>query len=791
MLHAPASAQDFNHAESFGQLPVDVFHSDEAFYATSTQWYIQNYDFAKYTGYQELLKKFDRHLPTGKGITVLQAEGAHTPDAIGDVKHLFDFESSDSHSEAVAEFLSEVSTYPALYTRYSTFSIDLDNFHTADTSDLRHFNSQLTSSVSYPATSYDDVAITPAKLLNVSNTNGGSRAIVVRHFDKFVEENDMVACTAHSGLVEGNWTTSGTSYNSIVVEQYYGNPSNFDGTKMNDHGAPRYKPDLVARSGSSYASSWSSPTVCSAAAVLLERAAVDAAVANAYNSVVVKALLLAGATRYNYRLSTEWSDTQEIANPPGADALPLFYHGEWQRPSDAYPTSPKYGAGHMNVLATYDILDAGEFNSGGSEAVADRGWDYASGLSEGDVGTYPLTIDKESVFSAVLVWHRYIDDSFSSYLPDYAVSVYDEDEARVAHSDNLTSNVELVEVKLPAGSYRMDVRVKSDGGSPDGLSYGLAWISKEVVSPAPQGLSLYSSPSEWQLTWDSDRAGAAEGRKYRLQVSADNQFSLIEKDVYLDAPAYTYSVPGDGRTRHFRVYAYPEDGDVAYYYPSSPRSPQSRGGPGPLTAAFAVEGATCAADLCRAVTGEAVRFVDTSSGSVQSRRWEFGDGNTSPSRRVDKAWSSPGFYEVTLSVSDGSNMSTARRKFLVEAAEPKGTCVADEETRCLQDSRFAVVVGWWTGDGESGPGTVVQAGTNDSGLFTFFNRENWEILIKVLDGCALNGHMWVYGASTTDLGYRIRVTDTLTEAAREYRNEPGLPAPAITDAKAFPDGCQP
>ena len=422
--------------------------------------------------------------------------------------------------------------------------------------------------------------------------------------------------------------------------------------------------------------------------------------ANAYNSVVVKALLLAGATRYNYRLSTEWSDTQEIANPPGADALPLFYHGEWQRPSDAYPTSPKYGAGHMNVLATYDILDAGEFNSGGSEAVADRGWDYASGLSEGDVGSYPLTIDKESMFSAVLVWHRYIDDSFSSYLPDYAVSVYDEDEARVAHSDNLTSNVELVEVKLPAGSYRMDVRVKSDGGSPDGLSYGLAWISKEVVSPAPQGLRLSdSSPSEWRLTWDSDRAGAAEGRKYRLQVSADNQFSLIEKDVYLDVPAYTYSVPGDGRTRHFRVYAYPEDGDVAYYYPSSPRSPQSRGGP--------------------------------------------------------------------------------------------GTCVADEETRCLQDSRFAVVVDWWTGDGESGPGTVVQAGTNDSGLFTFFNRENWEILIKVLDGCALNGHMWVYGASTTDLGYRIRVTDTLTEAAREYRNEPGLPAPAITDAKAFPDGCQP
>ena len=92
---------------------------------------------------------------------------------------------------------------------------------------------------------------------------------------------------------------------------------------------------------------------------------------------------------------------------------------------------------------------------------------------------------------------------------------------------------------------------------------------------------------------------------------------------------------------------------------------------------------------------------------------------------------------------------------------------------------------WRKPDGESGSGSVVHAGTNDSGLFTFFNGENWEILVKVLDGCALNGHVWVYGASTTDLGYSIRVTDTVTGVVKEYGNEPGLPAPAITDATAF------
>ncbi len=212
---------------------------------------------------------------------------------------------------------------------------------------------------------------------------------------------------------------------------------------------------------------------------------------------------------------------------------------------------------------------------------------------------------------------------------------------------------------------------------------------------------------------------------------------------------------------------------------------------GPPMAAFAVTGASCAADLCRTVTGEAVEFVDTSAGTVRSRRWEFGDGTASRSRRPEHSWSSPGFYEVTLRASDGTTESTASRTFLVEASDPAGSCVVDEETLCLQDSRYAVTVAWWTGAGESGAGSVVHAGTNDSGLFTFFSRENWEVLIKVLDGCAVNGHVWVYGASTTDLGYSIRVTDTVTGTVKEYRNEPGLPAPAITDATAFPVGCQP
>ena len=206
---------------------------------------------------------------------------------------------------------------------------------------------------------------------------------------------------------------------------------------------------------------------------------------------------------------------------------------------------------------------------------------------------------------------------------------------------------------------------------------------------------------------------------------------------------------------------------------------------GPPSAAISVN-AECAEGLCRARTGLPVTFVDTSSGAVQNRDWEFGEGTRSQDREVEHTWSEPGFYTVTLRVSDDENESSKSMTFLVEAREPAGTCRANVSTLCLQDSRYAIEIDWSKQDGESGTAHVVHEGTNDSGMFYFFGRENWEVLIKVLDGCALNGHVWVYGASTTDLGYSIRVTDTVTGASRKYRHEPGLPAPAVVDTSAFP-----
>ena len=167
-----------------------------------------------------------------------------------------------------------------------------------------------------------------------------------------------------------------------------------------------------------------------------------------------------------------------------------------------------------------------------------------------------------------------------------------------------------------------------------------------------------------------------------------------------------------------------------------------------LEAAFRLD-IPCDEDLCRTFTDAPVSFVDTSGGNVTEWRWSFGDGATSDLRSPTHAWSAPGFYDVTLTVSDGLSSDSASRTVLVEAAAPAGSCRFDEETICLRDSRFEVKAEWWSAGGESRPGRVVYAGTNDSGVFRFFDPLNWEILIKVLDGCGINGRMWVLGASTT------------------------------------------
>lgn len=104
---------------------------------------------------------------------------------------------------------------------------------------------------------------------------------------------------------------------------------------------------------------------------------------------------------------------------------------------------------------------------------------------------------------------------------------------------------------------------------------------------------------------------------------------------------------------------------------------------------------------------------------------------------------------------------------------------------CLHGGRFAVEVDWET-DAASGRAVAVPQSTEESGLFSFFSPANWEVLVKVLDGCPVNGHYWVFAAAATNVGFTLTVHDLEAGESRQFRNPIGKPAAPIlaTDALA-------
>jgi hypothetical protein len=118
-----------------------------------------------------------------------------------------------------------------------------------------------------------------------------------------------------------------------------------------------------------------------------------------------------------------------------------------------------------------------------------------------------------------------------------------------------------------------------------------------------------------------------------------------------------------------------------------------------------------------------------------------------------------------------------------EPFEP--TCEPEEMALCLNGGRYRVEVSWQIADGATGPGHAVPL-TADSGAFWFFGPDNLELMVKVLDGCPVNGHVWVFAAGLTDVEVEIRVTDTATLEVETHTNPQGTPFRPIQNVLGFP-----
>jgi len=110
-------------------------------------------------------------------------------------------------------------------------------------------------------------------------------------------------------------------------------------------------------------------------------------------------------------------------------------------------------------------------------------------------------------------------------------------------------------------------------------------------------------------------------------------------------------------------------------------------------------------------------------------------------------------------------------------------CLPDLRTLCLVGSRFKVTATFDTGVGTPADAQAIPIGK--SGYLWFFDSNNVEVVVKVLDGCALSGHFWFYAAGLTNLDVVITVTDMQTKAVRTYSNPANTPFEPIQDTSAF------
>jgi hypothetical protein len=136
-----------------------------------------------------------------------------------------------------------------------------------------------------------------------------------------------------------------------------------------------------------------------------------------------------------------------------------------------------------------------------------------------------------------------------------------------------------------------------------------------------------------------------------------------------------------------------------------------------------------------------------------------------------------------------SSVSAAPASAPVPASGPAG-CSTTATSLCIA-GRFAIAVQFETaqGGGHAGSGEVIDLqglGVARGGLFWFFAADDPELLVKVLDACALNDSFWIFYAAGTNVGFTLTVTDTQTGKMRTYRNSDGTSAPPVQDTSALP-----
>lgn len=485
-------------------------------------------------GYQELLARLGAAAPTGAAVSVAQVEAQESEGNFGPNRSLAEFAgkaftdmSGSSGSSGHATFVGQNMYGGATSISPGTARIWLYEAGSfAQGASLNAGNSAL-----LPAT--PPGGSLPVRVFNHSWIGSfGSAGLdneVLRRADFAMNRDDtLFVCGENNGAGSAMQPLMSMAYNGIAVGLTSGGHSAGDVPAGTD-GVGRMKPELVAPG---QFTSFSTPVVSAAAALMYETATSGALAANAgrRKGVVVKSALLCGATR-----GASWTNQAPASGP--------------SRGSTAKPLDPVFGAGTVNVDRSHRIISAGEAVGSLTAAAAVAAnaqplvsWDFET-FSASTQRHYRIELPLQCDASFLVTWNRaplaqwttgvspatlnlrlelrrVVNGTATSITGDAGIGVFASGNSL---SVSAVDNVELLQLRgLQPGSYVLSVT--RDDAQPISAPVAVSWFmdvparfgdldGNAIVNGADLGLLLgaWGSAGPGDLNGDGIVGGADLG----------------------------------------------------------------------------------------------------------------------------------------------------------------------------------------------------------------------------------------------------------------------------------------
>lgn len=297
------------------------------------------------------------------------------------------------------------------------------------------------SDIQTPGTSWP-MNIMSHAYVSTETISANDTTILASSFDETtVSDNLLHIVGANNGTSNNLPQIWSYTYNSITVGKTNGIHS--AGTvKTGYEGAGRQKPELVAP----LTTTSTATGATSSLATLLRAHAINHSSSNAILPLTIKSCMLAGADKTPF---PSWDNTST-------------------RPIDEV-----YGAGEIDILNSFRILNSDEQSSGN---VSSYGWDYfLAGGRNRFPQSYTFTIPSHASsasLSANLSWNRPASIGSYSTLADFSLTLTDSSGATLFTSDSSVDNLEHIwQPKLAPGNYTLTVNRNGSTNTPIVLAW--------------------------------------------------------------------------------------------------------------------------------------------------------------------------------------------------------------------------------------------------------------------------------------------------------------------------------